>query len=66
MNLTKMRTPVFKTSNEITNSLQSWNRQLLFPIYRLNIKDMYGDQNLINMIFHYNPGAQQNFFLSYS
>ena len=55
MNLSRMRMPVFKTSNTISRELQPWNRNLLFPIYRANIKEMYGDQNLINILFHYNP-----------
>ena len=56
MNLTRMRTPVFRSSDQLTNSKHSWNRDLLIPLYHLRIKDMFGDQNLINTIFHYNPG----------
>uniref|UniRef100_F6RNX9 UDP-D-xylose:beta-D-glucoside alpha-1,3-D-xylosyltransferase n=1 Tax=Ciona intestinalis TaxID=7719 RepID=F6RNX9_CIOIN len=54
MNLTRMRQPVFATESESRQKI-SWNKKLLFPLYRKHKEDMYGDQNLINLVFHYNP-----------
>jgi UDP-xylose:glucoside alpha-1,3-xylosyltransferase len=56
MNLTRMRQEVFVTAETI--SLEDnfkWDAKLLIPLYYRFKKDMYGDQNLINTVFHYNP-----------
>ncbi|XP_057180357.1 glucoside xylosyltransferase 1 [Triplophysa rosa] len=53
MNLTRMRMAQFK--NDMTPVGLHWN-ELLMPLlqkYKLNIT--WGDQDLINIIFHYNP-----------
>ncbi|CAK8694314.1 unnamed protein product [Clavelina lepadiformis] len=55
MNLTRMRQVIFKTDESLSKKLSPWNKDLFIPLYRLGIKDMYGDQNLINTVFHYNP-----------
>ena len=56
MNLTRMREPVFNTAESISLNSFKWDKDLLLPLYYRNKKDMYGDQNLINTAFHYNPG----------
>lgn len=55
MNLTRMREPVFNTAESISLNSFKWDKDLLLPLYYRNKKDMYGDQNLINTAFHYNP-----------
>ncbi|XP_055047075.2 glucoside xylosyltransferase 1 [Misgurnus anguillicaudatus] len=53
MNLTRMRMAQFK--NDMTSVGLHWD-ELLMPLlqkYKLNIT--WGDQDLINIIFHYNP-----------
>ena len=55
MNLTRMREAVFRTADSISLDNFSWNKDLFFPLYHKFKADMYGDQNLINIIFHYNP-----------
>ncbi|KAF4114712.1 glucoside xylosyltransferase 1 [Onychostoma macrolepis] len=53
MNLTRMRMTQFK--NDMTSVDLHWD-ELLMPLlqkYKLNIT--WGDQDLINIIFHYNP-----------
>lgn len=55
MNLTRMRMPVFNTDYTISAENLTWNKTLLFPLFEKFKKDMAGDQNLINVVFHYNP-----------
>ena len=55
MNLTRMREPVFRTNDRISLDDFSWNKDLFFPLYHKYKSDMFGDQNLINIIFHFNP-----------
>lgn len=55
MNLTRMREPVFNTAESISLNSFKWDKDLLLPLYYRNKKDMFGDQNLINTAFHYNP-----------
>uniref|UniRef100_H2ZJF6 UDP-D-xylose:beta-D-glucoside alpha-1,3-D-xylosyltransferase n=1 Tax=Ciona savignyi TaxID=51511 RepID=H2ZJF6_CIOSA len=55
MNLTRMRQPVFATDPDISKTKSSWQKELLFPLYRLHKEYMIGDQNLINVVFHFNP-----------
>ncbi|XP_028307240.1 glucoside xylosyltransferase 1 isoform X2 [Gouania willdenowi] len=53
MNMTRMRSVYFK--NDMTSVGLSWD-ELLMPLlrkYKLNIT--WGDQDLLNIIFHYNP-----------
>ncbi|XP_061922543.1 glucoside xylosyltransferase 1 isoform X2 [Entelurus aequoreus] len=60
MNLTRMRNVFFK--NDMTSVGLRWE-ELLMPLlqkYKLNIT--WGDQDLLNIIFHYNP----EFLLEYS
>ncbi|XP_061770265.1 glucoside xylosyltransferase 1 isoform X2 [Nerophis ophidion] len=60
MNLTRMRNVFFK--NDMTSVGLRWE-ELLLPLlqkYKLNIT--WGDQDLLNIIFHYNP----EFLLEYS
>ena len=62
MNLTRMREERFVTAESISLNNFKWNKELLLPLYYRNKKDMFGDQNLINTAFHYNPEAL--FYLS--
>ena len=55
MNLTRMRKPVFRTNDKISLDDMKWDKDLFFPLYHKYKSDMYGDQNLINIIFHFNP-----------
>lgn len=55
MNLTRMREPVFRTNSQVSLDFFTWNKDLFFPLYHKFKSDMYGDQNLITIIFHYNP-----------
>merc|ERR1719454_436227 len=55
MNLTRMRRPVFRTNDKISLDDFKWDKDLFFPLYHKYKSDMYGDQNLINIIFHFNP-----------
>ena len=58
MNLTRMREHRFVTSEAISlNGTFKWDKDLLLPLYYRNKNDMFGDQNLINTAFHYNPEA---------
>lgn len=53
MNMTRIRTKYFK--NDMTAVALSWE-EILMPLlqkYKLNIT--WGDQDLLNVIFHYNP-----------
>ena len=62
MNLTRMREQKFATAEAISLNMFKWDKDLLLPLYYRNKKDMFGDQNLINTAFHYNPEAL--FYLS--
>lgn len=54
MNLTRMRSPIFNTDYTLSSENLTWSKELLFPLYQKFNKDMAGDQNLVNVIFHYN------------
>uniref|UniRef100_A0A3Q4G0L4 Glucoside xylosyltransferase 1 n=1 Tax=Neolamprologus brichardi TaxID=32507 RepID=A0A3Q4G0L4_NEOBR len=59
MNLTRMRSMFFK--NDMTSVGLRWE-ELLMPLlqkYKLNIT--WGDQDLLNIIFHYNPESLLEF-----
>ncbi|XP_072311002.1 glucoside xylosyltransferase 1-like [Eucyclogobius newberryi] len=59
MNMTRMRSAFFK--NDMTSVGLRWE-ELLMPLlqkYKLNIT--WGDQDLLNIIFHYNPGFMLEF-----
>lgn len=56
MNLTRLREERFSTHPEISKKKFSWSKELIFPLYYKFKNDMYGDQDLINIIFHFNPG----------
>ncbi|XP_077968383.1 glucoside xylosyltransferase 2-like isoform X2 [Styela clava] len=55
MNLTRMRERRFNTDPSISGDTFSWNQDLLLPLYHKYKAEMNGDQNLINILFHYNP-----------
>lgn len=55
MNLNRMRKPVFRTNDKISLDDFKWDKDLFFPLYHKYKSDMFGDQNLINVIFHFNP-----------
>jgi len=62
MDLEKMRQNVFdgssptaKTAASASTSKLKWNKSLFFPLYNQYNHQMHGDQDLINIIFHYNP-----------
>lgn len=54
MNLTRMRK--FKYKNDLIPVPMNWSDMLLplYKKYKYNIT--WGDQDLLNIIFHYNPG----------
>lgn len=54
MNLTRMRNSVFK--NDLQPNRLGWGEMLLplYHKYRYNIT--WGDQDLLNIVFHHNPG----------
>ena len=53
MDLQKMRQNIFNSFN--SQSSYSWNKDLFFNIYNRFNSNMHGDQDLINIIFHFNP-----------
>ena len=61
INLTRMREPDLVTSETISLETFKWDSKLFIPLYYRFKKDMFGDQNLINTIFHYN--AEKIYFL---
>ncbi|XP_029681632.1 glucoside xylosyltransferase 1 isoform X1 [Takifugu rubripes] len=55
MNMTRMRSVSFKVQNDMTSVGLQWE-ELLMPLlqkYKLNIT--WGDQDLLNIVFHHNP-----------
>jgi len=56
MNLTKMRTNIFRSPQNSKAEKKSWNEQLFLPLYeKYNFDKNFNDQQLINIILHYNP-----------
>lgn len=54
MNLTRMRKALFK--NDLVSREMGWSEMLL-PLYKKYQSDLsWGEQDLLNIIFHYNPG----------
>jgi len=54
MNMSRIREAKFK--NDLQKQKMSW-QEMMFPLYKkykLNIT--WGDQDLLNIIFHHNPG----------
>ncbi|XP_037535068.1 glucoside xylosyltransferase 2-like [Nematolebias whitei] len=60
MNLTRIRSTLFK--NSLILSGLSWE-DLLHPLYQKYKNHItWGDQDLLNIIFHYNPGAVPSYW----
>ena len=55
MNLSRIRETEFK--NDVQPTAINWQK-LLLPLYKkYNRNITWGDQDLLNIIFHYNPGS---------
>lgn len=60
MNLTRMRKALFK--NDLVTRKMTWSEMLL-PLYQKYRYDLaWGEQDLLNIIFHYNPGNRASFY----